>query len=45
MDEQTIGLIFAVIGVVATLGYLVLAMMGINLLKEIRDRLNSDNEA
>lgn len=45
MDEQTIGLIFAIIGVVATVGYLVLAIMGINLLKEIRDRLNSNDKA
>lgn len=43
MDEQTIGLIFALIGVGATIIYIVLGLMGINVLKEIRDRLNNDS--
>ena len=44
MDEQTIGLIFASVGLVATLIYIVLGLMGINILKKIRDRLdNGDN--
>jgi hypothetical protein len=40
MDEQTIGLIFAFIGIGATIVYITLGFMGINLLKEIRDRFN-----
>lgn len=42
MDEQTIGLIFAFIGIGATVIYIALGLMGINILKEIRDRLNDD---
>jgi hypothetical protein len=45
VDEQTIGLIFAIIAVIVTIGYFALALTGTNLLKEIRDRLgNHDTE-
>jgi hypothetical protein len=44
MDEQTIGLVFALIGVGATFIYIALGLMGVNVLKEIRDRLNNDND-
>jgi uncharacterized membrane protein len=44
MDRQMIGLIFAFVGVGATLIYVVLGLMGINVLKDMRDRLDNGNE-
>jgi hypothetical protein len=38
MDPQTIGMIFAVIGVVATIAYLLLGGTAVKLLKDIRDQ-------
>jgi hypothetical protein len=42
MDMQTIGMIAAGLGVVATVIYIVLGLMGINLLRQIRDQ-NQDS--
>ena len=38
MDTQTIGLIAAVVGLIATVAYLVLGAIGVKTLREIRDQ-------
>jgi hypothetical protein len=43
MDAETIGMIMAIIGVVATIGWFVLGGTAIKLLKDIRD--NNNNES
>ncbi|NDJ86192.1 MAG: hypothetical protein GYB66_09930 [Chloroflexi bacterium] len=42
MDIQTIAVILAIVGLVATIGYFVLGYRGIKALEAIRDRLGND---
>jgi len=42
IDETTLGLTFAVLGVVFSLAWLVLGLYGISTLRDIRDRLNGN---
>lgn len=40
IDETTIGMTFAVIGVVFSIAWLVLGLYGINTLRDVRQRLD-----
>lgn len=45
LNETTIGMAFAVLGVVATLIWYALALYGIRTLNDIRDALNNETSA
>lgn len=43
LNETTIAITFAVLGVVFSIVWLVLALYGINILRDIRDRTSDDD--
>lgn len=44
INETTIAMTFAVLGVVFSVVWMVLGLYGINALREIRERMGSENE-
>ena len=44
INETTLGLTFAVLGVVFSVAWLILGLYGINSLREIKDKLDENEE-